>query len=103
MGSHLIHRDVWNKVGGFSEEYYPGTGSDPDLGIWNFGILCYIQRLIILKSLCLLVIRKGKITLLKRNSSRGGKFSKVIPLNFRKFYLKSDTIYRGELTKLQKI
>ncbi|MDA0996158.1 MAG: glycosyltransferase, partial [Proteobacteria bacterium] len=37
---HLIHKDVWNKVGGFSEEFFPGTGSDPDLNLklWNLGI-----------------------------------------------------------------
>ena len=34
---HLIHKDIWNKVGGFSEEFYPGTGSDPDLNM-KFGI-----------------------------------------------------------------
>ena len=28
---HLIHKDLWNKVGGFSEEFNPGDGSDPDL------------------------------------------------------------------------
>ena len=26
---HLIHKKLWNKVGGFSEEYYPGSGSYP--------------------------------------------------------------------------
>jgi GT2 family glycosyltransferase len=37
---HLIHKDLWNKVGGFSEEYFPGTGSDPDLNmkLWNEGV-----------------------------------------------------------------
>ena len=37
---HLIHKDIWNKVGGFSEEFYPGTGSDPDLNmkLWKQGI-----------------------------------------------------------------
>ena len=37
---HLIHKDIWDKVGGFSEEFYPGTGSDPDLNmkLWNIGI-----------------------------------------------------------------
>ena len=37
---HLIHRDIWEKVGGFSEEYFPGTGSDPDLNmkLWKIGV-----------------------------------------------------------------
>ena len=35
---HLIHKDIWNEVGGFSEEFFPGTGSDPDLNkkLWDF-------------------------------------------------------------------
>ena len=37
---HLIHKDIWNKVNGFSEEFYPGTGSDPDLNmkLWKLGV-----------------------------------------------------------------
>ena len=37
---HVIHKDFWNKVGGFSEEFFPGTGSDPDLNmkLWNEGV-----------------------------------------------------------------
>ena len=37
---HLIHKKIWNKVGGFSEEFFPGTGSDPDLNLklWNIGV-----------------------------------------------------------------
>ena len=37
---HLIHKDIWNKVKGFSEEFYPGTGSDPDLNmkLWKLGV-----------------------------------------------------------------
>ena len=27
---HLIHKEVWDKIGGFSEEFNPGDGSDPD-------------------------------------------------------------------------
>ena len=36
----LVHKDIWDKVGGFSEEYFPGTGSDPDFNmkLWNIGI-----------------------------------------------------------------
>ena len=37
---HLIHKDYWEKVGGFSEEFNPGIGSDPDLNmkLWMAGV-----------------------------------------------------------------
>ena len=37
---HLIHKEIWDKVGGFSEEFFPGTGSDPDLNmkLWKEGV-----------------------------------------------------------------
>ena len=37
---HLIHKDLWEKVGGFSDEFSPGAGSDPDLNLklWNEGV-----------------------------------------------------------------
>jgi glycosyltransferase involved in cell wall biosynthesis len=27
---HLIHKELWDKIGGFSDEFNPGDGSDPD-------------------------------------------------------------------------
>ena len=51
---HLVHRDYWIKVGGFSEEFFPGAGSDPDFAfkLWNKGIRIFkmvgILRFIIL-------------------------------------------------------
>tara|TARA_X000000950_G_scaffold260914_1_gene330691 strand:+ start:36 stop:884 length:849 start_codon:yes stop_codon:yes gene_type:complete len=44
QGSHwqpsLIPLKTWNKVGGFSEEFSPGLGSDPDFNmkLWNKGV-----------------------------------------------------------------
>ena len=37
---HLIHKSLWNKVGGFSEEFNPGFASDPDLNmkLWSAGV-----------------------------------------------------------------
>ena len=34
---HLIHKSLWEKIGGFSEEFNPGDGSDPDfcMKLWN--------------------------------------------------------------------
>ena len=44
QGSHwqpsLIPLKTWNKVGGFSEEFSPGLGSDPDFNmkLWKIGV-----------------------------------------------------------------
>jgi len=37
---HLVHKTVWDKVGGFSEEFNPGMGSDPDFNmkLWKEGV-----------------------------------------------------------------
>ena len=37
---HLIHVSLWNKVGGFSEEFNPGDGSDSDFNmkLWKAGV-----------------------------------------------------------------
>lgn len=37
---HLVHRDLWDKIGGFSEEFDPGFASDPDLNmkLWKRGV-----------------------------------------------------------------
>ena len=37
---HIIHKEIWDKVGGFSEEFDPGFGSDPDLNmkLWQQGV-----------------------------------------------------------------
>ena len=37
---HLIHKSIWDKIGGFSEEFNPGFASDPDLSmkLWMEGV-----------------------------------------------------------------
>jgi len=37
---HLVSKKMWNKVGGFSEEFNPGIGSDPDFNmkLWMEGV-----------------------------------------------------------------
>ena len=34
---HVVHRKIWDRAGGFSEEFNPGDGSDPDfcMKLWN--------------------------------------------------------------------
>ena len=74
---HLIHRDTWFAVGGFSEEYFPGTGSDPDLNmkLWKYGVRifkglenCKVYHF------GSIVTRKSKQNLtITETGSRGGK------------------------------
>lgn len=36
----LVHKELWNKVGGYSVEFSPGMGSDPDFSmkLWQAGV-----------------------------------------------------------------
>ena len=104
---HLIHKEIWNKVGGFSEEFYPGTGSDPDLNmkLWREGIRIFKGL-----SKCKvyhfgsIVTRKYKYhpTIKTESGSKGGKIFLLkwgITFKFfKKHYLRSDSIYEGELS-----
>ena len=103
---HLIHKEIWNKVGGFSEEFYPGTGSDPDLNmkLWREGVRIFKGL-----SKCKvyhfgsIVTRKYKNhpTIKTESGSKGGKIFLLkwgITFKFfKKHYLRSDSIYEGEL------
>ena len=108
---HLIHKELWDRVGGFSEEFYPGTGSDPDLNmkLWKYGIRifkginnCKVYHF------GSIVTRKYKDhpNIKTESGSKGGKIFLLkwgITINFfKKIYLKSDTKYSGELTEPQK-
>ena len=94
----LIPVKTWNKVGGFSEEYGPGLGSDPDFNmkLWKIGVRLFKglgrARVYHFSSISLRskVWNDGhKIFLLKWKISI--KF-------FRKYYMRADSIYDGELS-----
>ena len=102
----LVHRDIWKKVGGFSEEFFPGTGSDPDFNmkLWNIGVRIFkgINNFKVYH-FGSIVLRK-KINKIKKNSRYGSKGAKIFLLKwgitikfFKKFYLHSGTIYNGPL------
>ena len=103
----LVHRDIWNKVGGFSEEFFPGTGSDPDFNmkLWNIRVRIFkgINNFKVYH-FGSIVLRK-KINEIKKNSKYGSKGAKIFLLKwgitikfFKKFYLKSGTVYKKPLT-----
>ena len=105
---HLIHKKLWNKVGGFSEEFFPGTGSDPDLNmkLWKNGVRifkginnCKVYHF------GSIVTRKYKDhpSIHTESGSRGGKIFLLkwgITIKFfKRFYLRSDTKYKDELVQ----
>mgnify|MGYP001285934122 FL=1 len=101
----LVHRDIWNKVGGLSEEYFPGTGSDPDFNmkLWNLGIRIFkgINDFKVYH-FGSTVLRK-KLNKISKNKY-GSTGAKIFLLKwgisikfFKKYYLKSDIFYNGPL------
>tara|TARA_B100001057_G_scaffold49111_1_gene43802 strand:- start:1234 stop:2115 length:882 start_codon:yes stop_codon:yes gene_type:complete len=107
---HLIHKDLWEKVGGFSEEFTPGAGSDPDLNLklWNEGVRifkCLNQSRVY--HFGSITIRKKKETEFKKN--QGSRANKIFLLKwgysikfFKKYYLKSHYIHDENLTDPKK-
>ncbi len=95
----LIPLKTWNKVNGFSEEYTYGLGSDPDFNmkLWNIG-----TRLFKGLGKCR-VYHFGSLSLRKKVWNDGHKIFLLkwgITIKFfKKFYLRSDKIYDGELKK----
>ena len=103
---HLIHKDIWNKVNGFSEEFYPGTGSDPDLNmkLWKLGVRIFkgINDFKVYH-FGSIVTRKYKDDP-KITTESGSKGGKIFLLKwgmtikfFKKFIIKSDTKFISEL------
>ena len=103
---HLIHKEMWDKVGGFSEEFFPGTGSDPDLNmkLWMEGVRIFkgINNFKVYH-FGSIVTRKYKNhpTIKAESGSKGAKIFLLkwgMTINFfKKFILNSDTKYKGEL------
>lgn len=103
---HLIHKDVWDKVNGFSEEFYPGTGSDPDLNmkLWKLGVRIFkgINDFKVYHFGSIVTRKfKGDPKIITESGSKGGKifllkWGFTIKF-FKKFIMKSDTLYKGKL------
>ena len=101
QGSHwqpsLVPLTTWNKVGGFSMEFSPGLGSDPDFSmkLWKIGI-----RLFKGLGSCR-VYHFSSISLRKKSWNNGAKTFLLkwgISIKFfKKHYLRSDTIFNNDL------
>ena len=99
----LVHKDIWNKVGGWSEEFFPTGGDDSD-----FAMKLWKNNIRIFKGIgTSLVYHFGSITTRKKgdnlftyNGSRGNKIfirKWKISINFfEKFYLNSGLNEKNE-------
>ena len=102
QGTHwqpsLIPLSTWNKVNGFSVEFSPGLGSDPDFNmkLWNIGV-----RLFKGLGKCR-VYHFSSVSLRKKAWNNGAKTFLLkwgISIKFfKKFYLRSHTKFDGLLT-----
>ena len=107
---HLIHKDIWNRVGGFSEEFSPGIGSDPDLNmkLWKAGVRIFkaLGKSKIYHFGSVTVRKKKDINFKKKLGSRANKIFLLkwgITIKFfKKYYLRSDTKYEGILVEPKK-
>ena len=106
QGTHwqpsLIPLKTWNKVGGFSEEFSPGLGSDPDFNmkLWNLGVRLF-------KGLgdCR-VYHFSSLSLRKKAWNNGAKTFLLkwgVSIKFfKKHYLRSDQKFTDILNEPQK-
>lgn len=97
---HLIHTNLWKKIGGFSEEFNPGFASDPDLNmkLWH-------ENVRIFKGVSLSrVYHFGSLTTRKNKKIIPNKGKKTFLLKwkitvefFTKHFLRRGTFYDGPL------
>ena len=103
QGTHwqpsLVPKSTWDKAGGFSEEFSPGLGSDPDFNmkLWKMGVRLF-------KGLGKSRVYHFSSVSLRRKAWNNG--AKIFLLKwgisikfFKKYYLKSDTPFKGPLTE----
>jgi glycosyltransferase involved in cell wall biosynthesis len=98
----LVHKDLWNKVGGYSEEFSPGLYSDPDFSmkLWQIGVRDFHgvsqSRVYHFQSKSL-----GRVKL--NNGNKQFKKKWRVPASFfYSQYLKLGTRYVGPLPEISK-
>ena len=101
---HLVHKELWSKVNGFSEEFNPGIGSDPDFNmkLWkeNVRIFKGISKFRVYHFSSITTRKKG----LKQNKGDLTFLKKwnITTKFFKKYFLRSNTKYLGPLSEPDK-
>jgi len=102
---HLVTKELWNKVGGFSEEFNPGIASDPDFNmkLWCEGIRIFkgINNFKVYHFSSITTRKKKKLVQNRGDQTFLKKWG-ITTKFFKKYYLKSKTKYNGPLTEPKK-
>lgn len=93
----IIHRRIWNLIGGLSIEFSPGMYSDPDfmIKLWYMGIR-YYKGISASRSYHFLSRTTSRV---KRNNGRKQFLLKwgISNSTFKKYYIKMDTVFSGNV------
>jgi len=100
----IVHRDIWNAVGGFSVEFFPGFYSDPDfsLKLWKMGVRNFkgVSQSRVYHFLEHSTKRLGNRKVTDANRMFLNKWG-ITASVFYKFYLRMGSIYNGPLPEFK--
>ena len=106
QGTHwsplCVHIDLWNKVGGFSEEFNPGIGSDPDFNmkLWEQGVRIFkgINDFKVYHFASLTTRKNTKVIQNRGDNTFLKKWGFTIKF-FKRFYMRTNEKYDGPLNE----
>jgi glycosyltransferase involved in cell wall biosynthesis len=102
---HLISKVNWDRIGGFSEEFNPGDGSDPDFNmkLWKIGVRIFkgINRFRVYHFSSVTIRKNKNISQNKGNITFLNKWG-ISHKFFKKYYLRSNTRFKNELSEPNK-
>ena len=97
---HLIHKETWENVGGLSEEFNPGIGSDPDFNmkLWNYGVRIFkgVSKCKVYH-FSSITLRKKKNAFINKGSEIFLKKWKISSNFFVNNYLKGGKFYKNKI------
>ncbi len=98
---NIVHKDIWDAVGGYSIEFSPGMYSDPDFSmkLWKYGVRYF-------KGLCTSRVYHFGSASVKRIKKNNGYYMfiskwKMTSSTFTKYFLQRGQIFHGELKEPQ--
>ncbi len=100
---NIVHRDIWNTVGGYSVEFFPGFYSDPDFSfkLWQIGVRNFkgVARSRVYHFLEHSTKRLGNKKVMQGNRIFLNKWG-ITANMFYRLYLRMGSSYNGPLSEI---